>query len=125
MEEFLDLSIDLHVSFIIIAIGLALLNIYILKGENAKRKFLGFLPLYYVILTSLAFTGLILIGFIQNIILVSSMVISWLIILIGTIKCYKLAKSQKVLSEKSLDKMRKKYFIDIGIYLLFFLLERF
>lgn len=125
MEEFLSLSINLHASFIYIAIALAILNVYILKGDSAKRKFLGFLPLYYAILTCIAFTGLVLINFVQNWLLVSVMIGCWVYILVSTIKCYKLTKTQKILDKNSLHAMRRKYYIDIAIYIVFFIIERF
>ncbi len=125
MGYFINLTLNLHIAFIYMAIALAGLNIYLLKGDKAKRKFLAFLPLYYVALTCLAFTGAILATYIPSWMFIVSMVICWLYILITTIKSYKLTKKEQVLSSHTKAKMRKKFYIDLAIFIVYMAVERF
>ncbi len=123
MDEFLSLSISLHVGFIYAALGIAILNVFLLKGDKAKKRFMAFLPLYYTVLSILIFTGAVLCIYIQNWIFISLMIIAWCFILVTCIKCYKLAKKQQSFDEKTLALVRKKFYIDIAIYAIFIIYE--
>ncbi|PID47988.1 MAG: hypothetical protein CR967_01995 [Proteobacteria bacterium] len=123
MEDFLNLTTKLHVIFIYLALGVAILGAYLMTRQEPKKKFLAILPLYYTILASLAFTGIILAFYIQNWLFIILMAVAWHLILITTIKSYKLTKKEKNLSKQSLGKVQKKFYLDIAIYLIYMIVE--
>lgn len=125
MEDFYTLSIKLHVVFVYIAIGFVLLNLYLLRAKNPKRKYLAFLPLFYTILTCVAFTGIVLIGFVQNWLIVGAMIVGWIVILVGSIKSYKKLKYTNKISDDIMNFLLKKSYLDLGVFLLFLILGKF
>lgn len=76
-------------------------------------------------LASLAFTGLVLINFINNILPVVIMGASWIYILVTTIKSYKITKVEPEFTQNSIKKIKTKYLIDMAIYLAFIAYGRF
>lgn len=122
MEDFLNLSIQLHLVSIFATMLMALVQLFITKIPTPSKaiKYLwNLLPLYYCVLTCVIFTGLILLKFIQNWILLFCMVLAWLFVLMSTIKTYKWMKA--VREDNSLESLilrfiRKKYLIDIVLF---------
>lgn len=125
MEELYSLSKNLHVAFICISICFVILNLYLLRQKNPKRKYLAFLPLYYTILACIAFTGAIMINFIGSWLIIAVMISTWLVILIGTIKTYKLLKYTNNPSDDIIGFITKKYYLDFGLFLILLILGRF
>lgn len=124
MQDFYTLSIKLHVIFIYITLAFVILNLYLLKSQNPKRKYLAFLPLYYAILTCVAFTGVVLIGFVKNWLIVGAMIVGWIVILVGSIKSYKKLKYTNKISDDIMSFLVKKSYLDLGVLFLFLILGK-
>ncbi len=123
MEQFYNLTINLHVGMVYLTLLMASVMFFVLTKDNPKKSYLGFLPLYYGALTALAFTGAVMINFFHGLTPIV-MSIAWIYMLISTIKTYKITKKELILTGDSLKKIKLKYIIDIAI-LVCFIIYRF
>lgn len=124
MNDFYDLAILLHKWSIYISLIIACTMFFVTKTANPKRRYLGFLPLYYTLLACIAFTGLVMINFITSI-APFIMALLWIYILVTTIKIYKTIKKEPKLTQASIKLIQKKYIVDILIYLVYIIYGRY
>lgn len=128
MEEIFNLSVKLHLFSIFLTMLLCVIHLFIakLKDEQKALKYLwNILPLHYCILACVIFTGLILLKFANDWIMVFVMSLVWVFLLVGTIKTYKwmkICRQDSTLASAILGQIRKKYFIDIVLVTLFIFL---
>ena len=63
MDELINLSIQLHILFVLLLVGLILGNLYLLKSNktffNLSKRLELLAPQYYIALSAIFFTGLI------------------------------------------------------------------
>lgn len=121
MDDIFTQSVSLHVVLVALGILFCVIMSILVKTKNARKKIYLSLPIYYMILSAIAFTGLVLavITKMSNILFVLSMIFAFMYMLIGTIRIYKRLKFQKNLDDISVSFIRQKYLIDIVIYIIF------
>ena len=113
MEELLKMTVDVHVIFIMATMIMAAINVLVVNSTSEftilgkRASFL--LPMYYMCLSGVIFTGLILMGISHfNFTLsISLMLIVWLVIFVLTIKSYKALKRTRI----SNDPLLKRQFV--------------
>lgn len=123
MQDMIEMSIMLHVVFIYAMVFLGCINLYfILRGDgfvNFTKKIKFVSPQYYMMLSAIFFTGLIVLGVSRfdmtwSIVL---MIIAWLLIFILSIKSFKIYKRTHIKNIDSQNAYKKfaikKYSIDI------------
>lgn len=119
MDEIFTLTLKLHLFTIFIAMFLSMVHLFIakLKDEKKALKYLwNILPFHYCVQACVIFTGLILLKFASDWVMIFVMIFVWLFIFIGTIKTYKWMKvcqQDRTLAPLILSQIRKKYLIDI------------
>ena len=63
MEELINLSTQLHIIFVVLLLGLVGANIYLIKSKktffNLSKRLELLAPQYYIVLSAIFFTGLI------------------------------------------------------------------
>ncbi len=116
MDEFYMLNKNLYLAFTVICMFMSWMIFYRLNKDNARKKYLSILPLYYTFLTCLGFVSLLLVSF-KGWIFGLLVGIMWVLILVLTIKTYKLAKYKQVFNVTA---VRKKYILDMILYFVFF-----
>ncbi len=112
MQEFFSLIKTLYISFIMICQIMVIINFYILNKKNAQKNYLTILPLYYTFLTCLGFMTIMMAGLKGWIFGIITGAI-WILILVLTIKTYKLARYNKIFDTL---KVKKKYLLDLILY---------
>lgn len=127
MEELIRLSINLHVIFIALLIVLIVIMLYLLKSDKdflrISKKLELITPQYYIVLTAIFFTGIIVWAVTKFAFSISIlvMVVMWLSSIVFGIKNYKVYKKmQKInpLEQNAYKQLaRKKYAIELGLLL--------
>ncbi len=120
MDELFSLTLKLHGSFVGILLLMAVFNYFFLNKKldlvTLKKRVRAVLPSYYLVLSLILFTGLVLLGAVQfkNIYFVVVLMITvWLFVLVMSIKTY---KKMKFLQTEEIESYvvfyKKKYIID-------------
>jgi len=123
MDSLVSMSVDLHIFFVFLTLALAFVNLFIVKKcsdyVNMTKKVELFTPMYYLSLSVVIFTGLVVLAvfhfhFIHT---VYMMILTSVIIIIGAFKAYGLFKLTR---EKDINSQiifrefaAKKYIVDI------------
>ncbi len=123
MDELVSMSVDLHIFFVFLTLVLAFVNLMVIKKcqeyINMTKKVELFTPMYYLSLSVVIFTGLVVLAvfhfhFIHT---VYVMILTAIVIIIGAFKSYKLFKQTRVKDTNSQIIYRKfaikKYIVDI------------
>jgi len=120
VDELFSLTLKLHGSFVGILLLMAVFNYFFLNKKldlvTLKKRVRAVLPSYYLVLSLILFTGLVLLGAVQfkNIYFVVVLMITvWLFVLVMSIKTY---KKMKFLQTEEIESYvafyKKKYIID-------------
>lgn len=124
MDDFFHLSLKVHLVSIFFVMLFSIIHLLItnLKDEQKALKYLwNILPLHYCLQACVIFSGLILIKFVTDWIMIFVMSLVWVFVLVGTIKTYKwmkICRQDKTLAPLILKQIRKKYLIDIVLIVL-------
>jgi len=124
MNELIELSAQLHLIFVVVLIGLILINLYLLKSDKIFFKLSKRLeliaPQYYIVLAAIFFTGLIVMAVRQFSfsLIVWEMMIAWVVIVGLGIKNHKLYKKARL--DAGSQNMYKalafrKYLLDLAL----------
>lgn len=123
MNETFKLTLHLHTAFVGIVLILAVVNYFVinynLNYDALRKRFRNILPIYYLFLTTVLFTGLVLLGIVKFNLYrsVIFMIIVWFVILLTTIKRYKKFKSLKRDDKRRIGRFvrftKRKFLIDI------------
>jgi len=121
MNELISLSSQLHLVFIVVCFGLILSNIYLLRSDrtffNLSKRLELLAPQYYIVLSAIFFTGLIVMA-------VRQFSFSWTVwVMIGVWvfliafgirghKIYKKAKQANITPSEYTTFALRKYWID-------------
>ena len=120
MDELFSLTLKLHSAFVGILLLMAVFNYFFLNSDLdlsvLKKRVRAVLPAYYLVLSLILFTGLVLLGAVQfkNIyFVVVLMIMVWLFVLVMSIKTY---KKMKFLQTEEIHSYvafyKKKYIMD-------------
>lgn len=122
MEEFIALSVQLHLLFVISLVVLIIINLYLLKSDSVfiklSKKLELIAPQYYIVLSAIFFTGIIVMAVkkFEFSLSVWIMILVWLFILVKGIKKHKIYKKMEKRDENlQVDYKKlaiKKYTID-------------
>jgi len=122
VEEFITLSMQLHLLFVILLVVLIIINLYLLKSDSVfiklSRKLELIAPQYYIVLSAIFFTGIIVMAVKKFAFSLSvwMMILVWLFILVKGIKKHKIYKKMEKRDENSQVDYKKlaikKYTID-------------
>ncbi len=120
MDELFSLTLKLHSAFVGILLLMAVFNYFFLNSDLdlsvLKKRVRAVLPAYYLVLSLILFTGLVLLGAVQfkNIyFVVVLMIMVWLFVLVMSIKTYKKMKFLKTEEIHSYVAFyKKKYIMD-------------
>ena len=125
MEELIRLSINLHVIFIVLLIVLIAMMLYLLKSDKdflkISKKLELITPQYYIVLTAIFFTGLIVWAVTKFAfsLAVLVMVALWLYSIVFGIKNYKVYKKMQkkdAFAQAEYKQLaQKKYVIELGL----------
>lgn len=124
MDDFFHLSLKVHLVSIFFVMLFSIIHLLItnLKDEQKALKYLwNILPLHYCLQACVIFSGLILIKFVSDWIMIFVMSLVWVFVLVGTIKTYKwmkICRQDKTLAPLILKQIQKKYLIDIVLIVL-------
>ena len=128
MNQLFHLTLILHTAFVGIVFILAIVNYFVINGKldyNALvKRVRTILPIYYLFLAAVVFTGLILLGISKFRIHYSVifMVIVWFAILLTTIRRYKKFKSLKSDDERRIGRFirfsKRKHLIDMFLLII-------
>jgi len=123
MDETFKLTMHLHTALIGIVLILAVVNYFLINNgldyDTLRKRVRTILPIYYLFLATVIFTGLVLLSIAkfdmhQSVIF---MVIVWFVILLTTIKRYKKFKSLKRDDKRRIGRFirftKRKHLIDI------------
>lgn len=122
MEELIHLSSQLHLVFIILLVVLIALNLYLLKSDKTFLKLSKRLeliaPQYYIVLSAIFFTGIIVMAVRQFIFSWSVwlMIVVWVLIVAFGIRGHKMYKKIERTEESQSAYKRyaiKKYSLDL------------
>ena len=127
MNEFITLSTQLHLLFVIVLIILIGLNLYLLKKDTAfiklSKKIELIAPQYYIVLSAIFFTGIIVMAVTQFTFHLSVwvMIFVWFFILFFGIKGHRRYKKMDKKDEVSQGGYKtfalKKYTVDLALIL--------
>ena len=87
MEELINLSTQLHIIFVVLLLGLVGANIYLIKSKktffNLSKRLELLAPQYYIVLSAIFFTGLIVMAVRQFAFsfAVWEMIVAWIILI--------------------------------------------
>lgn len=125
MEQLYNLTIRLHEAFVGILLLFAIVNYFIINDkldfDALHKRVKMILPLYYFFLSTVIFTGLILLGVSKfNMHLaVILMIFVWFVILFMTIKIYKKLKSLRHRDKQKMARFvrfsKRKQLIDASL----------
>lgn len=131
MEEMVTLSIRLHLIFVVLLVLLLGINLYLLKSDktffNLSKRLELLAPQYYIVLSAIFFTGLIVMAVRQFSFswIVWEMVVVWIVLIAFGIRAHKAYKKVKR-SELSSDTYKalaiRKYTVDLVLIVLTFIL---
>ena len=122
MEELITLANRLHLLFIIVLVMLIAINLYFLKSDKTflklSKKLELIAPQYYIVLSAIFFTGIIVMAVQQFAFSYSvwAMIVVWLLIVTFGIKGHKAYKKVKTSEVTQADYKAfaiKKYSIDL------------
>lgn len=131
MDELIKLSSNLHLIFVVVLLGLICGNLYLLKRDETFVKLSKRLellaPQYYIVLTAIFFTGIIVMAVRQFAFSVTvwGMIGVWIFIVafgIKNHKHYKKARSAQVDQAHYKSVTLKKYLIDAALIIVISLL---
>lgn len=131
MDEFIKLSIQLHVLFVILLVGLIVGNIYVLKRHRTfftlSKRLELLAPQYYIALSAIFFTGLIVMAVQQFTFSAAiwEMIVAWVVLLVVAIRGHKTYKKveKNDASQKGYKAFAlKKYLFDLALLGVLFLL---
>ena len=127
MQDMISMAIDLHLIFIAATLVLAFINLFMVSTDLEYVKFtkkIEFVsPQYYILLSAIAFTGIVILGaeglvFSFEIFL---MIIVWIVIVFLSVKKHKMFKKTAPNSIESNESFKafakKKYLIDMVLML--------
>lgn len=127
MNEFITLSTQLHLLFVIVLVVLIGINLYLLKKDTGfvrlSKKLELIAPQYYIVLSAIFFTGIIMMAVTQFAfhIGVWVMIFVWIFILFFGIKGHRRYKKMDKKDEVSQSDYKafaiKKYMIDLALIL--------
>ena len=127
MNEFISLSTQLHLLFVIVLVVLIGINLYLLKKDTGfvrlSKKLELIAPQYYIVLSAIFFTGIIMMAVTQFTfhIGVWVMIFVWIFILFFGIKGHRRYKKMDKKDEVSQNDYKtfaiKKYTIDLALIL--------
>lgn len=127
MSELFDATLKFHASFAGILFFVAIINYFVIKSGLEYKVFVKrirtILPIYYMFLTTILFTGLVLLGVSQFEIhyVVYFMVVIWLVVLVTTIKIYKKFKPIRSKDFQAIEELvrfsKKKHLADMALIL--------
>lgn len=127
MNEFISLSTQLHLLFVIVLVLLIGINLYLLKKDTGfvrlSKKLELIAPQYYIVLSAIFFTGIIMMAVTQFTfnIGVWVMIGVWIFILFFGIKGHRRYKKMDKKDEVSQSDYKafaiKKYTIDLALIL--------
>lgn len=124
MEELVVLSVQLHLIFIGLLLGLIVANIYLLKSDKTFFKLSKRLellaPQYYIVLSAIFFTGIIVMAIKQFTFsfAVWEMLVAWVLLVGFGIRGHKVYKKVEPTetSQNAYKRMAlKKYMLDIAL----------
>ncbi|MFK5881613.1 MAG: hypothetical protein QM482_05315 [Sulfurospirillum sp.] len=125
MDELFNATIKFHTAFVGILLILAIVNYFVINDKldykALVKRVRTILPLYYLFLATVLFTGLVLLGVAKFTIHYSVifMVLVWFGILMMTIRRYKKFKSLRSDDERRRDRFvkfsKRKHLIDIAL----------
>ncbi len=124
MEELINLSTQLHIVFVVLLVGLIGANIYLIKSKktffNLSKRLELLAPQYYIVLSAIFFTGLIVMAVRQFAFsfAVWEMIVAWIILIALGIRGHKIYKrvEKTDASQTSYKTFAfKKYLIDLII----------
>ena len=123
MDETFKLTMHLHTALVGIVLILAIVNYFLINNsldyDTLRKKVRTILPIYYLFLATVVFTGFVLLGIAkfdisQSVIF---MIIVWFVLLLTTIKRYKKFKSLKRDDKRRIGRFikftKRKHLIDI------------
>ena len=123
MDETFKLTMHLHTAFVGIVLILAVVNYFLINNsldyDALRKRVRTILPIYYLFLATVVFTGLVLLSIAkfdmyQSVIF---MVIVWFVVFLTTIKRYKKFKSLKRDDKRRIGRFirftKRKHLIDI------------
>ncbi len=112
MDELFSTTLSFHAAFVGILLVMAVVNYFVINDKldykGLVKRVRTILPIYYMFLTTVLFTGLVLLGVSKFTIhhSVYLMIIVWFVILMMTIRRYKKFKSLR-----SNDEVRRARFV--------------
>lgn len=128
MDQLFKLTVMLHEVFVGILLILAVVNYFIINKkldfDALNKRVRTILPIYYLFLSVIIFTGLVLLGVSKFSIhyFVIFMVLVWFTMLFTTIRRYKKLKSLKRDDERRIGRFirfsKRKHLIDIFLILI-------
>ena len=127
MNEFITLSTQLHLLFVIVLVILFGINLYLLKKDTGfvrlSKKLELIAPQYYIVLSAIFFTGIIMMAVTQFTFLIGVWVMIgvWMFILFFGIRGHRRYKKMDKKDEVSQNDYKtfaiKKYTIDLALIL--------
>jgi len=128
MDELLKMSLDIHIFSVVASIIFCIVNLFIIKNvENyiaMTKKVEMFTPIYYFFISLAMFTGFVMwaVSRFKFDISVYLMVLSFIAIIVGAAKSYKLFKKTRIKDKNSQKVFRefaiKKYIFDAILLIL-------
>ncbi len=124
MDELINLSIQLHILFVLLLVGLILGNLYLLKSNktffNLSKRLELLAPQYYIALSAIFFTGLIVMAVQQFSFSarIWEMIFTWIVLLVIAIRGHKLYKKidKTEVSQNEYKRFAfKKYLFDLAL----------
>ncbi len=123
MDELFKTTLIFHTAFVGIVLILATVNYFVINGNLSydvlRKRFKTILPIYYLFIAAVIFTGVILLSVVKFELYhtVIFMIIVWFVIFLTTIKRYKKFKSLKRNDKRRIERFirfsKRKYLIDI------------
>ncbi len=122
LDKTFELTLYLHTAFVGIVLILAIVNYFLINNslsyDALAKRVRTILPIYYLFLATVIFTGLVLLGISKFAVYhsVIVMIIVWFVIFMTTIKRYKKFKSLRSNDQKRIIRFvrfsRRKHLID-------------
>ena len=131
MDELIKLSIQLHILFVVLLVGLIVGNLYLLQRNktffNLSKRLELLAPQYYIALSAIFFTGLIVMAVQQFAFSarIWEMIFTWIVLLgvaIRTHKWYKKIDKTEVSQNEYKRFALKKYLFDLVLLSTLFVL---
>ncbi|MCF6172659.1 MAG: hypothetical protein L3J44_02600 [Campylobacteraceae bacterium] len=123
MDELFRITLIFHTAFVGIVLILAVINYFVidysLGYDKLRRRVKTILPIYYMFLATVIFTGVVLLSVAKFEMYQSAiyMILTWFVILLTTIRRYKKFKSLKREDKRRIIRFvrfsKRKHLIDI------------